>query len=701
MRVDTVLMVDWSGGNDRGTTPKADAIWYCVARGSEVMPPVYCRNRQTAEAEIIAILDAEHAAGRRVLAGFDFAFGYPEGFGRHLTGSEDPFAVWDWFADRVEDAPKANNRFDLAGEINAIFPGIGPFWGNGLPNRDITHLPRKGTARHAHGMTERRAAEERATRAFPVWQLSGAGAVGSQVIMGLPTLARLRHRFGDDLAVWPFQPLDRQIALVEIWPSLIDRVVKDTIPEGKIRDAHQVEVLAQTVARLPPETLGRMLDAPATPEGWIFGLGHEAELEQAAREGVAPPKLKNDCFAMPQGAYWTPVDDALAHLQAHLRPVTEVETVPLASATHRFLAADITAARSHPPAPNAAVDGYGFAGPAPEGLNTLPLLAGRAAAGAPYPHVVPAGHAIRILTGANLPEGVDTVVLQEDVRATSDTLGFHGPLKKGANARKAGEDMQAGQVILAKGRKLTPADLGMIAAAGVGMAQIHKPLRVGVLSTGDELVPAGDAAQDGQIFDANGPMLTSLIAGWGYEAVNLGRAPDDRKKLRAMLDDAATRCDAIFTSGGASAGAEDHVSALLSDTGSFALWRIAMKPGRPLVMGMWQGTPVFGLPGNPVAAMVCAMVFGAPALRVMAGGDWSTPQGYLLPAAFAKSKKEGRSEYLRARLTDGRVEVFASEGSGRVSGLSWATGLVALDAPAQTINPGDLVRYIPFTDFGA
>lgn len=701
MRFDTVIMVDWSGGNDRGTTPKADAIWFCVARGQAVEDPVYCRNRQVAEQRITALLDAERAAGRRVLAGFDFAFGYPEGFGRQLTDSDDPFAVWEWFAERVEDTPATNNRFDLAGEINALFPGTGPFWGNGLPNRDIPHLPRKGTARQDHGMTERRAAEARATRAFPVWQLSGAGAVGSQVIMGLPTLARLRRRFGADLAVWPFEPLGKQIALVEIWPSLIDALVKETIPSGKIKDAHQVEVLARAVASLAPETLAKMLDLPATAEGWIFGLGHEAELMQAARDSLAPPKLKNDCFAMPQGVHWTPVTDALAHLETHLGPVTGTETVPLDSAVGRILAKVITAKRSHPPAPNAAVDGYGFAGPAPEGLNALPLVAGRAAAGAPYPHPIPEGHAIRILTGANLPPGVDTVILQEDVRATSDTLHFHGPLKKGANARKAGEDMQAGQIILHAGRKLTPGDIGMIAAAGVGEISVRKRLRVGILSTGDELVPTGSAATEGQIFDANGPMLAALIAGWGFDAIPLGRAPDDRKKLRTMLDVAATRCDAILTSGGASAGAEDHVSALLSDTGSFALWRIAMKPGRPLVMGMWQGTPVFGLPGNPVAAMVCTLVFGAPALRLMAGGGWSTPKGVMLPAAFAKSKKEGRTEYLRARVTDGQVEVFPSEGSGRVSSLSWATGLVALDAPAQTITPGDLVRYIPFAEFGA
>ena len=279
---DTVLMVDWSAANAQRTQPKADAIWYCVARDGIAGPPVYCRSRQEAEPQITAILARERAAGRRVLAGFDFAFGYPAGFGEALTGSTDPFAVWNWFAERVSDGPKANNRFDLAGEINAMFPGVGPFWANGL-KRDIPHLPRKGTARTGQTLPERRQAETHAPRAFPVWQLAGAGAVGSQVIMGLPMLARLRDHFGADLSVWPFAPPDRPITLVEIWPSLIDDVVKETIPEGRIKDAHQVQLLAQTIARMDAATLAMMFDAPATPEGWIFGLTHKEALAHAAR----------------------------------------------------------------------------------------------------------------------------------------------------------------------------------------------------------------------------------------------------------------------------------------------------------------------------------------------------------------------------------------------------------------------------------
>ncbi|MEL6838118.1 MAG: gephyrin-like molybdotransferase Glp [Pseudomonadota bacterium] len=693
-------MVDWSGGNDRGPTPKKDAIWVCAARDGVAREPVYLRNRQIAEAWIKTFVTDERSAGRRVLAGFDFAFGYPAGFGETLTGSDNPFAVWDWFAGRVQDAPGTNNRFDLAGEINAMFPGIGPFWGNGR-KRDIPHLPRKGRDRTGHGMPERRVAEQQAKGAFPVWQLSGAGAVGSQVIMGLPVLARLRAHFGAALRVWPFEALEAPIAIVEIWPSLVAKAVTATMPEGQIKDAHQVTLLAQTLSRLSDDQLQNILDVPVTAEGSILGIHHVQMLEEIARAPAAPPPLKNDCFAMPQGAYWTPVDTALGHLRAQLTNVTGTETVPLSQAAGRFVAADVAAARAHPPAPNAAVDGYGFAGPAPEGVQRMPLISGRAAAGQPYKDVVPPGHAIRILTGANLPDGVDTVILQEDVTATPSQIAFHGPLKKGANARKAGEDMIAGQVIIKAKHRLTPADLGTMAAVGIGQVTVRRRLRVGILSTGDELREPGTDADIGHIFDANRPMLSAVITRWGYQVVDLGRAPDDRPRLRAILDQGAAECDVIISSGGASAGDEDHISALLEGTGSFALWRIAVKPGRPLALGLWNEKPVFGLPGNPVAAMVCAMIFARPALQVLAGGTWHRPQGFQLPAAFSKSKKAGRREYLRARITEGQVEIFPSEGSGRISGLSWATGLVELGDGAQTITPGDPVTFIPFGSFDA
>ena len=695
---DTVLMVDWSGGNDSGPRPKADAIWTCLARAGSAEAPVYHRNRAAAEAHITATLETERAAGRRTLAGFDLCFAFPAPFAEALTGDPDTLGVWDWFEARVIDG-KTNNRWELAGEINARFPGTGPFWGNGRLKHDVPHLPRTKAGYGGHGLPDRRAADL-VCGGFSPWQLAGAGAVGSQVIMGMPMLARLRRRFGADLAVWPFEPADAPIVLAETYFSLVPRA---HLTDHAIKDAAQVAFYARAFSALDEEGWARMLAHDADPDGRVLGAGHADVLQVAAPPGAADakaPPLRNDCFALPQGAYWTPVDAALAHLRSHLHPVTDTETLPVAQAAGRVLARPVTAARSHPPAPNSAVDGYAFAGPLTEGAHVLPLADGRSAAGAPFPAPLPGGQALRILTGALLPDGADTVVLQEDVALSDGRIAMNGPLKRGANARRAGEDLARGDPALPAGRRLTPAELATLIACGTATVAVRRPLRVGVLSTGDELHEPGSAAPPGGIFDANRPMLLADVTAWGHAAVDLGRAPDDRAALAAALDDAATRCDAILTSGGASAGDEDHVSALLKDSGGFALWRLAVKPGRPMALGLRGGVPVFGLPGNPVAAQVCALIFARPALARLAGADWPTPQGFTVPAAFTKRKKAGRREYLRARITDGAAEVFPSEGSGRVSGLSWATGLIVLPDDAADIAPGDPVRFLPFASFG-
>ncbi|WP_377191304.1 molybdenum cofactor synthesis domain-containing protein [Ruegeria meonggei] len=419
-----------------------------------------------------------------------------------------------------------------------------------------------------------------------------------------------------------------------------------------------------------------------------------------SKPDIKPPPLRNDCFALPAGVNWTPVDEALDLLQQRLTVVAASEITPLTQATGRILAADIYANRSNPPQPNTAVDGYGFAGAALDGAQVLPLHAGRAAAGIPFDGAVPPGHALRVLTGATLPDGVDTVILEEDVTVQDGHIAFHGPLKQGANTRNAGEDVLAGQLVLPAGRKLTPADLALLSATGIAEVAVRQALRVAVLSTGDELVEPGAPAGPGQIFDANRPMLLSLIERMGFCPLDMGRVADDRDVLRDCLNAAAGQADVILTSGGASAGDEDHVSALLRQAGAMQEWRIALKPGRPLALGMWNGTPVFGLPGNPVAALVCTLIFARPALGLMAGEGWRNPQGFDLPAAFEKRKKPGRREYLRARIRDGQAEVFASEGSGRISGLSWAEGLVEIEDGARHIKPGDRVRFIPYGSFG-
>lgn len=415
------------------------------------------------------------------------------------------------------------------------------------------------------------------------------------------------------------------------------------------------------------------------------------------------PKLKNDCFALPAGVDWTPVDEALALLRTGLVTVAGTQSVPLETALGRILAAPLIAVRANPPSANTAVDGFGLRhAELPEsGEVELPLAEGRSAAGAPYRGVLPEGHAVRVLTGAMLPEGVDTVILQEDVAVEGDRIRFRAGLKRGANCREAGEDVPEGAEALPEGRVLQPQDLALAAALGHGSVEVRKPLRVAVLSTGDELRPAGAEAAPHQTYDANRPMLLALIRAWGMEPVDLGAAPDSADEVRARLERGAEQADAVIATGGASAGDEDHVSAVLRTSGKLSTWRIAIKPGRPLAMANWGGVPVFGLPGNPVAAFVCALIFARPALSLLAGGGWLEPQALTVPAAFEKRKKPGRREYLRARLDAlGRAEVFASEGSGRISGLSWAEGLVELPDGALDVSPGTPVRFLPYSGFG-
>lgn len=418
---------------------------------------------------------------------------------------------------------------------------------------------------------------------------------------------------------------------------------------------------------------------------------------------LTPPRMQNDCFALPQGVDWVPVDEALARLREILQPVTGTETLLSSQALGRVLAKDCIARRSNPPAANSAVDGYGFAHAVTgDGIQNLPLVEGRAAAGQPFSGDVPHGSAVRILTGAILPMGVDTVVMEEDVSTDGSHIAFDGPIKSGANARRAGEDVMAGAVALSAGHVIRPSDIALLTALGIAEVQVFRPLRVAVLSTGDELIDdsAGDVA-DHNIFDANRPMLLSLAQRWGYVPVDLGHAVDMQEVIAAKLDQGAAEADVILTSGGASLGDEDHVSHLLKESGTLSSWRIALKPGRPLALAMWNDVPVIGLPGNPVAAMVCALIFARPAMTALSGAGWTEPVGFDVPAAFSKSKKPGRREYLRARLNEnGAVEVFRSEGSGRISSLSWATGLVELPDAATKVEPGTLVRFLPYSSFG-
>lgn len=264
---DRFIMVDWSGGNDTGPRPRRDAIWV----GEAGQAPLYLRNRGLAEGWLADRIEDGLTRGERLCIGFDFPFGYPRGFAAALTGRATPLEVWRWLAERIEDAPKGNNRFDLAGQVNmSLGQGQGPFWGNAL-GRDVPGLLRT-KAGYVNPFPDRRQCEGRAKGTFTCWQLAGAGAVGSQVLMGLPVLWRLRQRFAGGVAVWPFEGLEKPVVFVEIWPSLHADAVRRAEGPGDIRDAVQVRVTADWLAGLEPDALHAMLDVTAPEEGWILGL---------------------------------------------------------------------------------------------------------------------------------------------------------------------------------------------------------------------------------------------------------------------------------------------------------------------------------------------------------------------------------------------------------------------------------------------
>lgn len=416
-------------------------------------------------------------------------------------------------------------------------------------------------------------------------------------------------------------------------------------------------------------------------------------------------RLAQDCFAY--GGQRIPVREALTLLEARTRPVVGTETVSLWQAGGRILAEPLVSVRDVPAFDNAAVDGYAFAHAdtiRAEG-GSLRLAPGRAAAGHPFAGTVPPGAAVRVLTGAPMPDGTDTVALQEEVRLALDRAAIPAGLKRGANRRRAGEDVEAGQTVLASGHRLRPQDVGLAAELGWAELPVFRPLRVAVLSTGDELVPPGRGLPQGGVFDANRFILASLLASLPVQIVDLGILPDDAATIAGALQDAAATCDVILTSGGASRGDEDHVVRSIERLGRLDFWTIAMKPGRPLAFGRLGEAVFVGLPGNPVATMACFLLFARPVLLRLAGAVWSLPRPLPVPAAFALEKKPGRSEYLRATLVrddTGRLagRRILREGSGILTSMVEAEGLIEIGDAVERVAPGDPVPFLSFAELG-
>ncbi|TCZ53160.1 molybdopterin molybdotransferase MoeA [Roseicella aquatilis] len=417
-------------------------------------------------------------------------------------------------------------------------------------------------------------------------------------------------------------------------------------------------------------------------------------------------QLSDDCFAPGDGLL--SVEAAEALIAERVPPLAGEEEVPLAAALGRVLTRALRAPRPLPPFRNSAVDGYALrhADLAPEGPTRL-RLAGRVAAGqAAAP--LPPGAAARIFTGAPMPPGADTVLMQEDAAPEPGAVLVPAGLASGGNVRPAGEDVARGAVALPAGRRLRAPEIGLAAALGCATLPVAPRVRVGVFSTGDELASPGTALGPAQTYDSNRFTLLALLARLPVVASDLGILPDRAGASAAALREAAGRHDLLLTSGGVSAGEEDHVRAAIEQDGRLVFWRLAVKPGRPAALGVLRGaggaglggTPVLGLPGNPVAAVVTFLHLARPLVLRLAGAAPEPLPRFAAEAGFAHRKKAGRREYVRVRLRPGGAlpvaDKFAREGSGLLTSLTESDAFAELPEEVTAVAPGDRVQVLPF-----
>ena len=421
-------------------------------------------------------------------------------------------------------------------------------------------------------------------------------------------------------------------------------------------------------------------------------------------------QLKDDCFAFDGGLM--PVDDALAALAERVTCVTGAETVTLRQALGRVLAEDVSAPRNVPPHDNSAVDGYAVfhADLNPDGETRLPV-AGRIAAGHPLDVPAAPGHAYQIFTGAPVPPGADgnqasgpdTVFMEEDVTRDGDTVILPAGLKKGSNRRFAGEDVKQGDVILRAGQVLRAQEIGLAASVGRADLSVRTRLKAAVFSTGDEVRDPSDDAPEGCIFDANRYTAMSLLEGLGCDVTDLGILPDDPGAIADALNAAAGSHDLLITSGGVSAGEEDHVKAAVERLGSVHFWRLAIKPGRPIALGQVGDTAFVGLPGNPVAAMVTFMVIARPLIMMLTGAADTDAPRFPVKAGFPYKKKTGRREWARVKLRFNGggmplAEKHHSSGAGILTSMVEADGLVELPEDMTELAEGATVDFLPFRE---
>ena len=396
-------------------------------------------------------------------------------------------------------------------------------------------------------------------------------------------------------------------------------------------------------------------------------------------------------------------DAALEQIKAGVNRVRGIEKIAIREALNRILAEDIRSRINVPSGTNSAMDGYAvnsadIPSESTAGLNVL----GTAWAGKPFDGIVTSGNCVRIMTGAIMPEGADTVIIQEDVQADGSGIRIDGSTRKGDNVRQAGEDIAIGDLILTEGRRLNPADIGLIASLGIAEVSVVRRLRVAFFSTGDELRSIGETLSDGAIYDSNRYTLHGMLERMGTDIIDMGVIKDDLEALEEAFAIAAANADVLITSGGVSVGEADYIKEILAKLGQVDFWKVAIKPGRPLAFGHVGDAVFFGLPGNPVSVMVTFYEFVMPALRKMIGED---DTGILTLKARCDSrlkKRPGRVEYQRGILRsddDGNLVVAktGAQGSGILTSMSQANCFIILPIDSSGIEPGMYVDIQPFS----
>ena len=398
----------------------------------------------------------------------------------------------------------------------------------------------------------------------------------------------------------------------------------------------------------------------------------------------------------------TPLSKLFSELKTELKAVSGETRVSVENCVNRILSKDIFAKYDNPPFDNSAIDGFAVNEDPKETNANFSLLEGLLKPGFESNVVLRKNQGIKILTGAPIPRGTTRIIFKENTKLQDQKIYFEQDDLKENNIRLKGEDFKKGDLLFEKGNQIRITDLASLIGSGNSSVPTVRSIKVGLITTGNELSPNIERRSSSSIFDTNFIPLNRLLESWGHSVISIGSVGDELDLLRDKINHNLERVDVFVTTGGVSTGQEDFVSQFLKSEGQVINWRIAIKPGRPFICAKLGKKFVFGLPGNPVAAFICGLIILRPSLgRIGGEKNWFKPFSFKTKANFAKYKRPGRSEFLRAKFNqeDGLVSIYPFEGSGRLSSLSWSNGIVELPDGEQNVEKGDLVDFIPYESF--